>query len=140
MSGIAGVLGSTAPLAAPGRLTAASSNATETFESVLGRSSEAIGAESSLAERERVARQAAEQLVAVALVQPMLEMARAGYDPAPPFHQTAADKQFGAITDATTALDIVRSADWAVVDRLAQDVLRSASEAAARDRAASDGV
>lgn len=77
------------------------------------------------------AREAAEQFVAVSLVQPALEQLRETNGAAPPFAPGEAEKQFRALHDATLAREIVRAAHWPLVDRLARDLLRSGAAPAA---------
>ena len=77
------------------------------------------------------AREAAQQLVSVALVQPLLKQLRDSSRAAPPFAPTQAEKQFAAIGDATLAQDIARAANFPLVDRLARDLLRMGAARAA---------
>ncbi|MBM4108574.1 MAG: hypothetical protein FJ255_07140 [Phycisphaerae bacterium] len=72
------------------------------------------------------ARDAAEQFVAMAFVQPLLKDLRNASWAAPPFGPTPAEKSFRALSDAQLAQDLVRSGRWPIVDRLARD-LRSRS-------------
>lgn len=67
-------------------------------------------------------RQAAEQLVAMVLVEPVLERVRESSEAAPPFRANEAEKQFRALMDARLAQEIVRSANFPLVDRLARDL------------------
>ncbi|MEM7623826.1 MAG: hypothetical protein AAF235_11570 [Planctomycetota bacterium] len=85
-------------------------------------------------EGEAEARDAAQRLVAVSLVQPLFEQLRETNDAAPPFQQTQAEKQFGALLDAQVSLDIVRKSDWPLVNELARQMLTHSS----RSSAASD--
>lgn len=71
------------------------------------------------------AREAAEQLVATTLVLPVLKQLRESNNAAPPFAPTNAEKQFGALLDHRLAHDIVKGANFPMVDRLARDLLRS---------------
>ncbi|MEM1071768.1 MAG: hypothetical protein AAGH71_02965 [Planctomycetota bacterium] len=65
-------------------------------------------------------RASAEQLVANAFIAPILRDVRESSQAAPPFQPTPAEKQFGSMLDATTAREIVRSADLPLVDRLTE--------------------
>ena len=79
---------------------------------------------------EAEARDAAERFIAVTLVQPILDQARASDNAAPPFKPTEAEKQFRGMIDAQTAMNIVRSSRLPIVDRMARDLLRNADETA----------
>lgn len=70
------------------------------------------------------AREAAESLVAVTLVQPILAQLRESSDAPPPFAPTPAERQFGALQDAALARDIVRRAQFPLVEKVARGVLR----------------
>lgn len=86
------------------------------FSSVLGRETRRV-----LPERTERAREAAEQFVSLALVQPILKQAReSGWSAGPPFGASKAEKQFLALRDADFAERIVKKADWPLVDRLAE--------------------
>ena len=69
------------------------------------------------------ARQAAEQFVAIALVQPVLKQFRESSTAAPPFAPTQAEKQFQSLADAQLAERLVRAQNFPLVDRLAQTLL-----------------
>jgi Rod binding domain-containing protein len=69
------------------------------------------------------ARAAAEEFVSVALVQPLLMQLRASNSAAPPFAPTQGEKQFQSLLDAELARQITRSSRFAIVDRLATDLL-----------------
>lgn len=73
---------------------------------------------------EQRARTGAEQLVAQALVNPMLKQMRQSSQAAPPFAPSQAEKSFRGLMDAELSQRMVRSGNWALVDRLAQDMLR----------------
>ncbi|GAB4383760.1 MAG: hypothetical protein Kow0022_04430 [Phycisphaerales bacterium] len=68
------------------------------------------------------ARQAAEGLVAMTLVEPFLREARDSRDAEPPFGQTQAERQFGALIDARTAERIVKAWNLPLVDQLARQM------------------
>lgn len=67
-------------------------------------------------------REAAEQLIAVTFIEPMLREAREVRSTEGPFGVTEAEKQFGSLMDAATAKNIVKSWDFPLVDRLARDM------------------
>jgi hypothetical protein len=71
------------------------------------------------------AREAAEEFVSVALVQPILASLRNTNAAAPPFRPSRGERQFQALADAHVARQIVRSAHFPLVDRLARDLLRA---------------
>lgn len=72
------------------------------------------------------ARRAAEGLVSLTLVEPFLREARESRDSEPPFGQTQAEKQFGALIDARTAERIVKSWNLPLVDQLARQMREQA--------------
>jgi Rod binding domain-containing protein len=84
------------------------------------------------------ARQTAEQLVAVAFLQPLLKQLRESSHAAPPFAPTQAEKQFGALSDAELAQQLTHAAHFPLVDRLARDLLRRTSMESAEE-ALTDG-
>ncbi len=73
---------------------------------------------------ESAARDAAEQLVAITLVQPLLAQLRETNNAAPPFAPTPAEKQFASLQDARVAQDIVRGSRFPLVDQLARSMLK----------------
>lgn len=70
------------------------------------------------------AREAAEQLVATALVEPVLKKLRESTLAAPPFVPTQGERQFQGIADAATAQRIVRAGHFPLVDRIAELTLQ----------------
>lgn len=72
------------------------------------------------------ARKAAEQFVAIALVQPLLSQLRAANQSAPPFAPTQGEKQFQSLLDSHLAQEITRSKNFPLVDRLAADLMKRA--------------
>lgn len=100
--------------------------------------SEALGAgarSDALAAREdrpehAKAREAAEKLISTTLVEPILKQLRETNNAAPPFGPTPAEKQFGALLDHRLSQDIVRSANFPIVDRVARDLLRNLGDPA----------
>jgi Rod binding domain-containing protein len=73
---------------------------------------------------EEKARRAAEDFVAVALVQPVLKQLREANQAAEPFKPGPAEKQFRGLADAMMARQIVGASSFPLVDRLAQDMLK----------------
>ncbi|QOJ01780.1 MAG: hypothetical protein HRU70_15365 [Phycisphaeraceae bacterium] len=88
------------------------------FREVLGR------ADTAGKPPETVARDAAEQFVAMTFVQPMLKGLRDSGGAAAPFAPTQAEKQFRGLLDADLARRIVGASNWPLVDRLARDLLQ----------------
>ena len=76
------------------------------------------------------ARDAAEQLVAITFVQPVLQQLRESDGAAPPFAPTQGERQFRALLDAELAREITSAAQFPLVDRLARDLLRLPPEPA----------
>ncbi len=72
---------------------------------------------------ESEARQAAEDFVAMAFVQPVLKQLRETNHAAAPFAPGKGEQQFRALMDAEIARKVVRASDWPLVDRLAQRLL-----------------
>ena len=70
------------------------------------------------------ARAAAEQLVAITFVRPILEEMRRSNNAAPPFGPSSGEKQFRSFLDAKLADEITRSARVPLVDRIARDLAR----------------
>ncbi len=70
------------------------------------------------------ARQAAEKLVATTLVEPILKQLRETNNAAPPFGPTKAEKQFGSFLDASLSQQIVSSAQFPLVKRIQQDLIK----------------
>ncbi|MBL8762797.1 MAG: hypothetical protein JNM07_00830 [Phycisphaerae bacterium] len=70
------------------------------------------------------ARAAAEQFVAISLVQPILANLRETNRTAAPFAPGTGERQFGAMMDAEVSLRIARASRFPLVDRLASDLLR----------------
>lgn len=97
------------------------------FQEILGRNS---GEGASGISAEERARGVAEQLVATALVQPILKQWRAGDRTAPPFAPTAGEQQMRALQDAEVARSIVHASRFPIVERLAQRMLEREGKAA----------
>ena len=71
-------------------------------------------------------RDVSEKYVAQSLVQPLLKQARELRDDAPPFGATQAEKQFGAMMDERTALEMVQRGKWNLVGSIEKRLLRAA--------------
>jgi hypothetical protein len=76
------------------------------------------------------AREAAEMLVATTLVEPVFKQLRESNNAAPPFAPGQGEKQFGQLLDHRLSADIVKSANFPIVDRLARDLLRASETTA----------
>lgn len=72
------------------------------------------------------AQEAAEGLVAMTLIEPLLRMARESRSSDGPFGLTEAEKQFGALMDARTAGRMVKAWQIPLVDRLARQMREQA--------------
>lgn len=72
------------------------------------------------------AREAAQQLVSTALVQPILKQLRENNNAAEPFKPNSAEKSFGQMMDAQLSQRIVTAKGWALVDRVADRLLQKA--------------
>lgn len=70
------------------------------------------------------AREAAEQLVAASLVGPVLKSLRESTGAAGPFAPGSGERMFRELQDAVLAQRLVKSAQWPLVDTLAQRMLR----------------
>lgn len=66
------------------------------------------------------AREAAEQLVSIALVQPLLAQLRSTNHAAPPFAPSQGEQQFQTMVDAQVAQRITKASGFGLVDRLAE--------------------
>lgn len=87
----------------------------QTFEAALGQARDLRASAAS-------PREAAEQLVAVAFVQPLLKMVRDANRSAPPFAPTPGEKMFGQISDTALSQRLVRASRFPLVDRLERDL------------------
>ena len=74
------------------------------------------------------ARQAAEDFVAMAFVQPLLAQLRETNDAAEPFAPGPAERQFGEIMDQVLSRQIVRASNFPLVDRIEQDLASRAEQ------------
>lgn len=75
------------------------------------------------------ARKAAEQFIASTFLMPILKEIRAQNRAAPPFGPTQAEKALGPLMDAQLADRIVRSSQFGLVDRVADQLRGVASRA-----------
>lgn len=94
----------------------------EAFAGVLSRSRDAGKSD------QQRAREAAEDFVAVAFVQPVLKQLRESDRSAAPFNQGPAEKQFRSMMDAAMAKQMVRASNFPLVERVAEQTLKSARE------------
>lgn len=91
------------------------------FAAILSRGMERPGAKQATPQEQ--AKDAARQLVSIALVQPLLSQLRETSQAAPPFAPTSAERQFRAMSDAQIAQDIVKASNFPLVDVLARQML-----------------
>lgn len=73
------------------------------------------------------ASEAAQKLVSSTLVEPILKQLRETNNAAAPFGPTDAEKQFGPILDGQLAEKIVTAADFPLVERIKQDLMKNSS-------------
>ncbi len=106
---------------------AALSGRQEDFASVIARAKGT--AELGGRDRSKAAREAAEQFVAQALVQPVLAQLRTTNRAAEPFAPTSGERTFQQMTDAQTAIALVRKTRWPMVDMVAQAIERRGMKA-----------
>lgn len=106
-------------------------SAQRSFSEALGAAarSDALGERLNRPEHAK-AREAAEKLISTTLVEPILKQLRETNNAAPPFGATPAEKQFGSLLDHRLSQDIVRSANFPIVDRVARDLLRNRGDSA----------
>jgi Rod binding domain-containing protein len=114
-------------------------NAHRDFERVLGIARrtprahpDATPAEHARVERARLreSTKAAEQLVAAAMVEPMLKSVRTSTWAAEPFKPTQAESQLRTLMDQRVAQEIVHASRLPIVDRLARQMLERSGPAA----------
>lgn len=91
------------------------------LDGALDRSSEAYGE----------ARAAAGDLLATALVKPVLAQLRSSNMAAEPFRPGMWEKQFGPMMDAAWCEKLVHTSNWDVVDAVARGLMRKSAETAA---------
>lgn len=92
------------------------------FSEILGTGGRSAGREGPSDE----AQQAAEGLVAMTLIEPLLREARESRSSEGPFGLTDAEKQFGALMDARTAGRMVKAWQMPLVDQLARQMREQA--------------
>lgn len=98
----------------------------ESFASVLSRADHRPGAKSRT-EDEKL-HDAAEQFVSITFLQPVLKQLRSSSLAAEgPFKPSAAEKQFQSLYDADLAQRLVKSSNWPLVDRIAEDLKKAAA-------------
>lgn len=90
----------------------------ETFSGIISR------AKTDAMTPEERARSAAEQLVATALVQPVLKQLRESNNAAAPFAPNQAERTFRGLFDASIAQRMVHAQHWGLVDHLARGMLK----------------
>jgi Rod binding domain-containing protein len=84
--------------------------------------SSALGQATDLRRGAESPREAAEQLVSVAFVQPLLKLMRESNRAAPPWAPTQGEKMFGNLADAELAQRLVRASRFPLVDRIERDL------------------
>ncbi len=114
----------------PGGVGGAVERERDAYNLVMGR---ATGVTLKATPKER-AREAAEQLVAITFVRPILEEMRQSNNAAPPFAPSSGEKQFRSFLDAKLANEITRSAQFPLVDRIARDLNREPIRAESMSR------
>ncbi len=94
------------------------------FKSVLGRVGTTTSSQTIKNGEKDEARESAEELVAIALVQPILSQMRSSNQAAEPFKPNEAERTFGSMMDAILARRLVHSSNWGLVDNVAQRLRR----------------
>jgi Rod binding domain-containing protein len=97
----------------------------EQFDSALRR---AVGGDQ---KTRQTPRQAAEEFISMALVQPILAQLRETNQAAGPFAPGAAEKSFGPLFDAEIAHRMVKSAGWGLVESVSARLNQSSNAAIA---------
>lgn len=110
--------------------------AREGFASILARAG--VGLDAQKPEKDR-ATDAAEQLVSIALVQPMFAKLRESGWAAEPFKANQAERTFRAMGDAEIARRMVKSGNWPLVERLAQGMRQRSQGHTPRDGSVQTG-
>jgi len=130
----------TAPLvgrdlnSAPNPAAALADQSRADFASVLGRKQVAT-----LTPKEQ-AIEAAQQLVSVSLLQPVLKQLRESSHAAPPFAPNQAERTFRSMMDANFAQNMVKSGRWGLVDSVARKLLERTSPKDAAEFALNGGL
>lgn len=98
------------------------------FEQALGRAQGRVQSPDAIpaTAKQTQARAAAEELVARALVQPILAKLRESRDAAEPFGPNEVERAFGSISDAQFADRLTKSSNWRLVDSVAQRIMNPA--------------
>ncbi|MEM1331347.1 MAG: hypothetical protein AAGG07_12385 [Planctomycetota bacterium] len=131
MSGLSGSLQPTMPRRLPSAVQSAGSSQRSFAESLAIAQRGPLGNTASAQQGdEQRAREAAERFVAMTFVEPVLASLRDSNSAAEPFKPNQAEKQFRGMLDNQLAERVVSAADFPLVDRLASDLLRTASSAA----------
>ena len=107
---------------------AAMSRRQDDFTSVIARAKNGVGGPGA-GDRAKTARDAAEQFIATALVQPILSQLRSTNQAAAPFAPTSGERSFQQMADAQTAIGFVRKSHWSFVDRIADAIERRSAVA-----------
>ncbi len=84
------------------------------------------------------ARQAAEGLVSTTFIEPILKQVRESNDTPPPFGPSRAEKQFASLLDTELADEIVRAANFPLVERITAQLLRNMPEHTTQPRLLDD--
>jgi Rod binding domain-containing protein len=93
----------------------------DSFSTVISRARTRL--DDAAAAPEEKARTAAEQLVAITFVQPVLKIARQSQGGSAPFAPTEAERRMGALMDAQVAQQLVHAAHFPIVERVARQLL-----------------
>jgi Rod binding domain-containing protein len=72
------------------------------------------------------AREAAEGLVSTTFIEPILKQLRESNNTPPPFGPSNAEKQFSALLDTKLSDEIVKAANFPLVERIIENILRNA--------------
>tara|TARA_R110002072_G_scaffold42064_12_gene118205 strand:- start:160775 stop:161275 length:501 start_codon:yes stop_codon:yes gene_type:complete len=80
------------------------------------------------------AAEAAEGLVATTFIEPILKQVRESNDAPPPFGPSNAEKQFSALLDTKLSDEIVHAANFPLVERITQQLLKNMPALEAADQ------
>ena len=80
------------------------------------------------------AAEAAEGLVATTFIEPILKQVRESNDAPPPFGPSNAEKQFSALLDTKLSDEIVHAANFPLVERITQQLLKNMPAIEAADQ------
>lgn len=95
------------------------------FAAILARGRNRVA--DSPADAKAIAREGAQEFVAITLVQPLLKQLRENSKAAAPFKPSSAELQFRGMMDAQIAQRIVRAASFPLVDVVARSLERGAA-------------